>query len=128
MDANEALDGLLHVSAQVREAVLLDSDGIVARGALSAERASRLAAGGQTLLERAGALRGEPPVDREALVDVLMGLSEAAAADGSIVSADLNPPWGRPAPAAPGPEAQVRPAAASGGIDSWLIDRLFGRR
>ncbi len=64
MDANEALDGLLHVSAQVREAVLLDSDGIVARGALSAERASRLAAGGQTLLERAGALRGEPPVEQ----------------------------------------------------------------
>jgi acetyl-CoA synthetase (ADP-forming) len=38
-----------------------------------------------------GELRGEPPVDREALVDVLMGLSGAAAADPSILSADLNP-------------------------------------
>jgi acetyl-CoA synthetase (ADP-forming) len=36
-------------------------------------------------------LRGEPAVDREALVDVLMGLSTAAVADPSIVSADLNP-------------------------------------
>ncbi len=38
-----------------------------------------------------GELRGEPPVDREALVDVLMGLSAAAEADPSIESADLNP-------------------------------------
>jgi acetyl-CoA synthetase (ADP-forming) len=38
-----------------------------------------------------GAVRGEPPVDRDALVDVLVGLSEAATADPSIVSADLNP-------------------------------------
>lgn len=36
-------------------------------------------------------LRGEPAVDREALVDVLVGLSDAARADPSIVSADLNP-------------------------------------
>jgi acetate---CoA ligase (ADP-forming) subunit beta len=36
-------------------------------------------------------LRGEPAVDREALVDVLLGLSRAAEADPSIVSADLNP-------------------------------------
>jgi len=36
-------------------------------------------------------LRGEPAVDREALVDVLLGLSNAAQADASIVSADLNP-------------------------------------
>jgi len=36
-------------------------------------------------------LRGEPAVDREALVDVLLGLSSAAEADPSIVSADLNP-------------------------------------
>jgi acetyl-CoA synthetase (ADP-forming) len=48
-----------------------------------------------------GALRGEPPVDREALVDVLVGLSDAAVADPSIVSADLNPLIvvdGRPVP------------------------------
>ena len=38
-----------------------------------------------------GEVRGEPPVDRAALVDVLVGLSDAAVADPSIVSADLNP-------------------------------------
>jgi acetate---CoA ligase (ADP-forming) subunit beta len=38
-----------------------------------------------------GALRGEPAVDRSKLVDVLVGLSDAAAADSRIVSADLNP-------------------------------------
>jgi acetyl-CoA synthetase (ADP-forming) len=38
-----------------------------------------------------GALRGEPAVDREALIDVLVGLSNAAEADASIESADLNP-------------------------------------
>ena len=38
-----------------------------------------------------GEFRGEPPVDREALVAVLMGLSAAAEADDRIVSADLNP-------------------------------------
>jgi acetyl-CoA synthetase (ADP-forming) len=38
-----------------------------------------------------GELRGEPAVDREALVDVLVGLSAAAEADPSIVAADLNP-------------------------------------
>lgn len=38
-----------------------------------------------------GAFRGEPAVDREAVADVLMGLSDAAVADPGIVSADLNP-------------------------------------
>jgi acetyl-CoA synthetase (ADP-forming) len=38
-----------------------------------------------------GELRGEPAVDREALIDVLVGLSAAAEADPSIASADLNP-------------------------------------
>lgn len=38
-----------------------------------------------------GELRGEPPVDRQALVDVLVALSAAAEADPSIVAADLNP-------------------------------------
>ncbi len=38
-----------------------------------------------------GAFRGEPPVDREALAQVLLGLSSAASADDTIVSADLNP-------------------------------------
>lgn len=38
-----------------------------------------------------GEFRGEPPVDREALIAVLLGLSAAAEADDRIVSADLNP-------------------------------------
>jgi acetyl-CoA synthetase (ADP-forming) len=38
-----------------------------------------------------GDFRGEPAVDREAVADVLVGLSDAAVADPSIVSADLNP-------------------------------------
>jgi acetyl-CoA synthetase (ADP-forming) len=38
-----------------------------------------------------GELRGEPAVDRAALVDVLVGLSRAAEAEPAIVSADLNP-------------------------------------
>jgi acetyl-CoA synthetase (ADP-forming) len=38
-----------------------------------------------------GELRGEPAVDREKLVDVLVGLSAAAEANSRLVSADLNP-------------------------------------
>jgi succinyl-CoA synthetase beta subunit len=38
-----------------------------------------------------GPFRGEPAVDRAALVDVLVGLSDAAGAEGRIRSADLNP-------------------------------------
>ena len=38
-----------------------------------------------------GAFRGEPPVDRDCLADVLLGLSAAAEADPSILSADCNP-------------------------------------
>jgi succinyl-CoA synthetase beta subunit len=38
-----------------------------------------------------GPFRGEPAVDREALVDVLVGLSQAATAEARIRSADLNP-------------------------------------
>jgi acetyl-CoA synthetase (ADP-forming) len=38
-----------------------------------------------------GDFRGEPPIDREALIDVLVGLSDAAMADGAIAAADLNP-------------------------------------
>lgn len=38
-----------------------------------------------------GAFRGEPEVDRAALKKVILALSEAAAADPRIVSADLNP-------------------------------------
>jgi acetyl-CoA synthetase (ADP-forming) len=48
-----------------------------------------------------GEVRGEPPLDREAMADVLVGLSRAAEADATIVSADLNPLIivdGRPVP------------------------------
>jgi len=38
-----------------------------------------------------GELRGEPAVDRGALVGVLVGLSAAASAEPGMVSADLNP-------------------------------------
>jgi acetate---CoA ligase (ADP-forming) subunit beta len=38
-----------------------------------------------------GEFRGEPPVDRDALIAVLLGLSAAAESDDRIVSADLNP-------------------------------------
>jgi acetyl-CoA synthetase (ADP-forming) len=38
-----------------------------------------------------GPFRGEPAVDREALIDVLVGLSDAARSDATIASADLNP-------------------------------------
>jgi acetyltransferase len=38
-----------------------------------------------------GAFRGEPAVDRAALVEVILGLSQAAEADPRIASADLNP-------------------------------------
>lgn len=38
-----------------------------------------------------GAFRGEPAVDRDALISVIIALSDAAVADPRIVSADLNP-------------------------------------
>lgn len=38
-----------------------------------------------------GPFRGEPAVDRQALIDVLLGLSAAAEAVPDLVSADLNP-------------------------------------
>lgn len=38
-----------------------------------------------------GAFRGEPAVDRDALVDVLVGLSRLAESDPAVVAADVNP-------------------------------------
>jgi acetate---CoA ligase (ADP-forming) subunit beta len=38
-----------------------------------------------------GVFRGEPAIDRDRLVDIIVGLSAAAEADPSIVAADLNP-------------------------------------
>jgi acetate---CoA ligase (ADP-forming) subunit beta len=43
---------------------------------------------GQALL---GPLRGEPPVSRDALADVLLGLSAMAEAESDVVAVDLNP-------------------------------------
>jgi penicillin-binding protein 1A len=50
--------------------------------------------------------------------------------------AGFAPPFGGMAPpaplappaAVPNAEAPVRPMPAGGGIDDWLLDRLFGRR
>jgi acetate---CoA ligase (ADP-forming) subunit beta len=44
-----------------------------------------------TLQAVLGEFRGEPPVDRVALADVLLGLSRAASERDDLVSADLNP-------------------------------------
>jgi acetyl-CoA synthetase (ADP-forming) len=38
-----------------------------------------------------GPFRGEPAVDREQLIDVLVGLSDAAVAHPELASADVNP-------------------------------------
>ena len=38
-----------------------------------------------------GPFRGEPAVDRDRLIDVLVGLSDAAVANPDVASADLNP-------------------------------------
>jgi acetyl-CoA synthetase (ADP-forming) len=38
-----------------------------------------------------GEFRGEPAVDRDSVIDVLLGLSAAAQATPDLVSADLNP-------------------------------------
>lgn len=38
-----------------------------------------------------GPFRGEPAIDRESLVDVLVGLSDAATANADVISADVNP-------------------------------------
>jgi acetyl-CoA synthetase (ADP-forming) len=38
-----------------------------------------------------GTFRGEPAVDRDRLIDVLVGLSDAAVANPDVVSADVNP-------------------------------------
>ena len=38
-----------------------------------------------------GPFRGEPAVDRDTLVDVLLGLSALAESDPAIVSVDVNP-------------------------------------
>jgi succinyl-CoA synthetase beta subunit len=99
LQGNRELIAGLHHDAQFGMTVMLGVGGILAEALAdvafrlvpitrldAAEMIDDLAT--QRLL---GELRGEPAVDREALVDVLMGLSEAAVSDPSIVSADLNP-------------------------------------
>lgn len=82
-----------------------------------------------------GAFRGEPAVDREALVAVLVGLSSAAAADARIASADLNPLIvvdGRPiavdALVELGDEAATAPAAPRPRPDDDAFRALFEPR
>jgi succinyl-CoA synthetase beta subunit len=99
LQGNRELIAGLHHDAQFGMTVMLGVGGILAEALAdvafrlvpitrldAAEMIDDLAT--QRLL---GELRGEPAVDREALVDVLVGLSEAAVSDPSIVSADLNP-------------------------------------
>lgn len=86
-----------------------------------------------------GAFRGEAAVDRELLVDVLVGLSSLAEAEPGIASVDVNPlvvsPDGVPMAvdalvelrAAPAP-APAPPAAAARRIDPVLWDALFEPR
>lgn len=96
---NRELIAGLHHDEQFGMTVMLGVGGILAEAvadvAFRLVPVSRLEAaemiddlGTQKLL---GAFRGEPAVDRSALVDVLVGLSDAAVADSSILSADLNP-------------------------------------
>ena len=96
---NRELIAGLHHDEQFGMTVMLGVGGILAEAvadvAFRLVPVSRLEAaemiddlGTQKLL---GAFRGEPTVDRSALVDVLVGLSDAAVADASILSADLNP-------------------------------------
>jgi acetate---CoA ligase (ADP-forming) subunit beta len=96
---NRELIAGLHHDAQFGMTVMLGLGGILAEAVAdvtfrlvpigrldAAEMIDDLAT--QKLLAE---FRGEPAVDREALVDVLVGLSAAAEADPSIASADLNP-------------------------------------
>ena len=96
---NRELIAGLHHDAQFGMTVMLGVGGILAEAvadvAFRLVPVSRLEAAEmiddlatQKLL---GEFRGEPAVHRSALVDVLVGLSDAAVADASILSADLNP-------------------------------------
>jgi acetate---CoA ligase (ADP-forming) subunit beta len=89
----------LHHDEQFGMTVMLGVGGILAEAVadvafrlvpLSAEDADEMIddLATQALL---GAFRGEPPVDRAAVADVLLGLSRAAGERPEIASADLNP-------------------------------------
>lgn len=99
LKGNRELIAGLHLDPQLGMSVMLGIGGILAEAVAdvafrlvpitrldAAEMIDDLAM--QALL---GPFRGEPALDRQALIDVLVGLSEAAEADPSIVAADLNP-------------------------------------
>ena len=99
LKGNRELIAGLHLDPQFGMSVMLGIGGILAEAVAdvafrlvpitrldAAEMIDDLAM--QALL---GPFRGEPALDRQALIDVLVGLSEAAEADPSIVAADLNP-------------------------------------
>ncbi|MET0726940.1 MAG: acetate--CoA ligase family protein [Acidimicrobiales bacterium] len=89
----------LHRDAQFGMSVMLGAGGILAEATADVVfrlvPITRLDAGDMiddlATQELLGELRGEPAVDREALIDVLVGLSTAAEADPRVVAADLNP-------------------------------------
>jgi succinyl-CoA synthetase beta subunit len=99
LKGNRELIAGLHLDPQFGMTVMLGVGGILAEAV--ADVAFRLVpierVDGEEMIDELatqrlfGAFRGEPAVDREALVDVLVGLSAAAGDDPSIVGADLNP-------------------------------------
>lgn len=97
LDPQFGMTVMLGVGGVLAEAVQDVTFRLVPIGRVDAqEMISDLAA--QRLL---GEFRGEPPVDRDALAEVLLGLSRAAEADATITAADLNPliiVEGRPVP------------------------------
>lgn len=96
---NRELIAGLHRDPQFGMTVMLGVGGILAEAV--ADVAFRLVPVSRTDAEELvddlatqrllGEFRGEPAVDREALVDVLVGLSDAAAANPAMVAADVNP-------------------------------------
>jgi penicillin-binding protein 1A len=64
------------------------------------------------------------PAHQGVAIAGLPGLQSAPRTAGLLPS--LGAPWGAPAPAPPSRQPSAKPQAA-GGIDTWLIDRLFGR-
>jgi acetyl-CoA synthetase (ADP-forming) len=96
---NRELIAGLHRDPQFGMTVMLGVGGILAEAV--ADVAFRLVPVSRTDAEELvedlatqrllGEFRGEPAVDRDALVDVLVGLSEAAAANPTLVAADVNP-------------------------------------
>jgi succinyl-CoA synthetase beta subunit len=89
----------LHVDAQFGPCVMVGVGGILAEaiGDVAFRLVPITAADAEEMIDELasqsllGPFRGEPPVDRDALVDVLTGLSRVAEDDAAVVSVDLNP-------------------------------------